>query len=62
MFKWQLPINTCTHQAIGDLEQGKECNERALNIRLKREGPSQVDVSTIYNKQGNFHHGMGGQQ
>ncbi|CAH3110506.1 unnamed protein product, partial [Pocillopora meandrina] len=47
---------------IGDLEQGKECNERALNIRLKREGPSQVDVATIYNKLGNFHHGMCGLQ
>ena len=52
----------CTHQAIVDLIQVKECSERALDIRLKSEGLSQVDVATIYNKLGDVHHDMGGLQ
>ena len=52
----------CTHQAIVDLIQVKECSERALDIRLKSEGLSQVVVATIYNKLGDVHHDMGGLQ
>ena len=52
----------CTHQAIVDFIQVKECSERALDIRLKSEGLSQVDVATIYNKLGDVHHDMGGLQ
>ena len=52
----------CTHQASVDLIQVKEPRERALDIRLKSEGLSQVDVATIYNKLGDVHHDMGGLQ
>ena len=33
---------------------------RALYTRFKREGPSQVDVTAIYNKLGDVQHDMGG--
>ena len=38
------------YQDLGDLEQAKEYQQRALKIRLDKLGPKHVDVATSYNK------------
>ena len=38
------------YQDLGDLEQAKEYQQRALKIRLDKLGPEHVDVGTSYNK------------
>ena len=36
------------YQDLGDLEQAKEYQQRALKIRLDKIGPEKVDVATNY--------------
>ena len=37
------------YKHLGDLEQAKEYQQRALKIRLDKLGPEHVDVATSYN-------------
>ena len=37
------------YKHLGDLEQGKEYQQRALKIKLDKLGPEHVDVATSYN-------------
>nr|XP_058953612.1 uncharacterized protein LOC131780989 [Pocillopora verrucosa] len=46
------------HHSLGDLQQAKECYDRALAIRLKRLGPEHVDVASSYNNLGTLHHDL----
>ena len=40
------------HKELGDLEQAKEYQDRALAIRLKKLGPDHTDVATTYSRLG----------
>ncbi|KAJ7383720.1 hypothetical protein OS493_026250 [Desmophyllum pertusum] len=47
------------HMDLGDLEQAKECHDRALAIRLEKLGPEHVDVASTYNSLGLVHKDLG---
>ena len=47
------------YQDIGDLEQAKEYQQRALNIRLDKLGPEHVDVATNYNNLADIYQDLG---
>ena len=47
------------HYSLGDLQQAKECHNRALTIGLKKLGPEHVDVAESYNNLGSVHYGLG---
>ena len=53
LFKYNVstilsPIVTLIHQDLGDLEQAKEYQQRALAIKLKKLGAEHVSVATSY--------------
>ena len=50
------------HHYLGDLQQAKECHDRALTIGLKNLGPEHVDVAISYNNLGAVYHGLGDMQ
>ena len=47
------------HHSLGDLQQAKECYNRALTIGMKKLGPEHVDVAESYNNLGSVHYGLG---
>ncbi|CAH3110504.1 unnamed protein product [Pocillopora meandrina] len=47
------------HHHLGDLQQAKECLDRALTIYLKKLGPEHVDVAVCYNNLGTLHRALG---
>ena len=47
------------HHNLGDREQAKENNERALTIFLKKLDPDHPGVAMCYNNLGNVHSGLG---
>ena len=50
------------HHDLGDLQQAKECHDRAFSICLKILGPKHVDLANSYNNLGTSHHDLGDQQ
>ena len=47
------------HQKSGDLESAKECQDRALAIRVKKLGPDHTDVATSSSKLGDIYQQLG---
>ena len=47
------------HHSLGDLQQAKECHDRALSIFLKKLRPEHVDVANAYDNLGTLHHDLG---
>ena len=50
------------HFALGDLQQAKECHDRAQTMGLKKLGPEYYDVVAVtnsYNNLGPVHQGLG---
>ena len=47
------------YQDLGNLEQTKEYQQRALKIRLEKLGPEHVDVATSYNNLANIYNHLG---
>ena len=45
-------------KAIGELEQAKDCHQRALEIWIKVLGPNHINVATSYNNLGFVYEGM----
>ena len=47
------------HHSLGDLQQAKECHDRAITIFLKKLGPEHIDVANAYDNLGTVHHDLG---
>ena len=64
VFGYKEVINAYGHQgtvhySLGDLQQAKECHNRALTIHLEKLGPEHVDVANSYNNLGTLYRALG---